>query len=298
MTELISLLAPFAIEILENEPMSRHTTFKIGGQARLYILPRNIEAVVKIVAICHEHNEAVFALGNGSNLLISDKGIDAVVVSTASLTGIRMLGERIICYSGTLLSDVCRAARDSELTGLEFAYGIPGTVGGAVYMNAGAYGGEMKDVVVKTRHIDGEKSNEFDAQALCFGYRHSAYTGTDKLITTIELALKYGESDKINARMEELIKRRRSKQPLEYPSAGSVFKRPIGNYSGTLIESCGLKGSRIGGAMVSEKHAGFIINVGEATCSDVLALIAKIKDDVFKQTGVELESEIKFIGIC
>ncbi|HEX2937409.1 MAG TPA: UDP-N-acetylmuramate dehydrogenase, partial [Ruminiclostridium sp.] len=194
------------------------------------------------------------------------------------------------------LHSLCETAKENGLSGLEFAYGIPGTVGGAVFMNAGAYGGEMKDIVTFAEHFDGEKICRFDSLQLQFGYRKSAYTGKDFTILKAEFKLHKGDKSEIEEKMADLMNRRRTKQPLNMPSAGSVFKRPQGYFAGTLIENCGLKGEKAGGAMVSEKHAGFIVNAGGATCGDVLKLIEKIQEEVLKKTGVTLECEIKAVG--
>lgn len=277
--------------------MCRHTTFKIGGPADCFIVPHDRKAVETLLAYCKQYGIPHLALGNGSNLLVSDSGIRSVVISLKKLDSITVEEDgSVSCGAGATLADVCRAARDHSLTGLEFAYGIPGTVGGAVYMNAGAYGGEMKDVVVGTSHVENGVAGSLSGGELFFGYRQSPYTGTARVITGVRIALSAGDPVSISARMEELMARRKSRQPLEYPSAGSVFKRPPGLFAGTLIEQCGLKGTRCGGAMVSEKHANFIINTGGATCADVLALIDKVREEVRRQAGVELECEVKMIG--
>lgn len=293
---LVKFAKSLSAKVSLNEPMSKHTTFRIGGPADVFIVPSDSESLAKVCSFCSENEIKYLVVGNGSNLLVSDKGIRGAVIKSGERGEIKVDGEIITASAGANLSLVCEAARKNNLTGLEFAYGIPGSVGGAVYMNAGAYGGEIKDVVTKTYHTDGCKEGNFSTAELDFGYRHSAYTGTNIAITKVEFTLKKGDYDAINARMTELITRRRTKQPLEYPSAGSVFKRPEGYYAGALIEECGLKGTQIGGAMVSVKHAGFIINAGGATCSDVLALVDKIKSTVLKEKGVSLECEIKAVG--
>lgn len=293
---LKSLALSIGAEVLENEPMSMHTTFKIGGPADLFLTPKNMEQLRQLCAFCIREKIPVFPLGNGSNLLVSDKGIRGAVLYTGGIRGISGEGENLYCGAGEKLRDVCEYARDRGLAGLEFAYGIPGSVGGAVFMNAGAYGGEMKDVVAAASHIDGAGTGRFEAAELDFGYRHSAYSGTNKVITQVTFSLHQGDKSEIDAKMRDLMQRRESKQPLEYPSAGSVFKRPEGNYAGTLIDRCGLKGTKVGGAMVSEKHAGFIINAGGATCKDVLDLVAKVQEEVKRQTGILLEREIRTAG--
>ena len=283
-------------EVLTGEPMSRHTTFGIGGPAEYFVTPRRWDDVRKIMDFGGRSGVPVMALGNGSNLLVSDRGITGAVLCTGALRDVRFTDSGMECDAGLSLREACKLARDHGLTGLEFAYGIPGTVGGAVYMNAGAYGGEMKDVVERAEYIGAGCAGELSGAALAFDYRRSAFTDSDRLITRAAFHLLPGEREKIDATMQELMGRRRSKQPLELPSAGSVFRRPPGRFAGTLIESCGLKGLRIGGAEVSVKHAGFIVNVGGATCADVLALIAKIQQEVSRQTGVRLEPEIKVVG--
>jgi UDP-N-acetylmuramate dehydrogenase len=293
---LKSFALSLGAEVLENEPMSKHTTFKIGGPADIFITPRDEQSMLSLCSFCGGEKIPLFVIGNGSNLLVSDKGIRGAVIKSGNFGAVTVEGETITAPAGAHLKAVCEAARENGLTGLEFAYGIPGTVGGAVFMNAGAYGGEMKDVVNSTRHFGGGIAGGFSAEELCFGYRKSAYTGTNLAITSVKFALKHGDKAAIAEKMRDLLDRRRTKQPLDLPSAGSVFKRPVGYYAGTLIENCGLKGERVGGAMVSTKHAGFIVNMGGATCNDVLELVEKIKKEVLKQTGVTLECEIKMFG--
>ncbi|MFT8889127.1 MAG: UDP-N-acetylmuramate dehydrogenase [Ethanoligenens sp.] len=294
-------LAAFAsgqgADVLEDEPMSRHTTFQIGGPARLFIRPPDESSLEAIVRLCVKLEIPVLSLGNGSNLLISDTGYAGAVVSLEAFQRIDLDGTDILCGAGALLKDVCVFARDHALSGLEFAYGIPGSIGGAVYMNAGAYGGEMRDVVKQSWYFDGISQGSFSRNAHAFSYRHSVYTGSRKVITRVRFALTPGERTQIDGKMKELMNRRVSKQPLEFPSAGSVFKRPPGHFAGTLIDQCGLKGAQVGGAMVSDKHAGFIVNVGGATCADVCALIQHIQQTVLQKTGVKLESEIRVIGL-
>ncbi|MFT9077890.1 UDP-N-acetylmuramate dehydrogenase [Ethanoligenens sp.] len=294
-------LAAFAsgqgADVLEDEPMSQHTTFQIGGPARLFIRPHEESSLEAIVRLCVKLEIPVLSLGNGSNLLISDTGYAGAVVSLEAFQRIDLDGTDILCGAGALLKDVCVFARDHALSGLEFAYGIPGSIGGAVYMNAGAYGGEMRDVVKQSWYLDGISQGSFSGNAHAFSYRHSVYTGSRKVITRVRFALTPGERTQIDGKMKELMNRRVSKQPLEFPSAGSVFKRPPGHFAGTLIDQCGLKGAQVGGAMVSDKHAGFIVNVGGATCADVCALIQHIQRTVLQKTGVKLESEIRMIGL-
>lgn len=295
-----STLAAFAskqgADVLENEPMSRHTTFQIGGPARLFIRPHGEQALRAIVSLCVQSGVPLLPLGNGSNLLIADEGFDGVVVSLERLCTLQRDGDGIRCGAGVKLEDVCLFARDHGLAGLEFAYGIPGSAGGAVYMNAGAYGGEMRDVVERSWYLDGVEQGVYAGKEHAFSYRHSVYTNSQKIITGARFALKPGGEEQIDRKMRELMDRRVSKQPLEYPSAGSVFKRPPGHFAGTLIDQCGLKGTGVGGAAVSDKHAGFIVNMGGATCADVVALIRRIQATVLQKTGVKLESEIRIVG--
>lgn len=285
-------------QVLFDEPLNRHTTFKIGGPAPVYVVANTPEALRGLIAQCHREEIPFFLLGNGSNLLVGDHGMDCAVLRLSEeAAGIRRVGNDIICGAGLPLSALAAFAQKQGLTGMEFSWGIPGTVGGAVYMNAGAYGGEMKHVVSYCRHITPEGDpGRLEGEALQFAYRHSAYSGKKDAVTEVCVRLAPGDAEEIGARMREIMERRKSKQPLEYPSAGSVFKRPEGYFAGALIEQCGLKGCTVGGAQVSEKHAGFIINRGGATCSDVLRLVEKIQETVLRQTGVSLECEIKPVG--
>jgi UDP-N-acetylmuramate dehydrogenase len=284
-------------EVLENEPMNRHTSFKIGGKSDLFISPAGVQAIEPIIRACRKFEVPYFILGNGSNILMSDSGFRGAIISfNSNISKISVNDDVITCEAGAKLVTVCMAAQKCCLKGLEFAYGIPGTMGGAVYMNAGAYGGEMKDVVTNSDYIDLSGRQTVNGSQHDFSYRHSLYSSSDKIITSVTLKLFQGSSKAISDKMNELMQKRKDRQPLEYPSAGSVFKRPEGHYAGTLIDNCCLKGTKIGGAMVSEKHAGFIINTGNATCDDVLKLIDLIKNSVFTQTGILLESEIKIVG--
>lgn len=278
-----------------DEPMSKHTTFKIGGNASAYIKVSNLSRLGTILKECKASDTPCFLLGNGSNILVGDSGMDCAVLRLdGDFRQIRLIGEdTIYCGAGASLAYLCKFARNSGLSGLEFAWGIPGTVGGAVFMNAGAYGGEMKDAVFSVSHItpDGE-IGRIEKESLKFGYRTSAYRKNGFIITGVTLKLKKGIPDDIQASMDDYLCRRSQKQPLEYPSAGSVFKRPEGNFAGTLIEQCGLKGKSIGGAQVSEKHCGFIINRSNATAKDVRELIKYVQQTVKSQTGYSLECEL------
>lgn len=276
--------------------MSAHTTFKVGGNARVMAFPKSEMEAAEIIKCCNENNIRFIPVGNGSNLLVSDNGIDACVICFGSdFSEIRLLDdETIFAQSGASLMKLCRFALQNELSGLEFAYGIPGSCGGAAFMNAGAYGGEMKDVLYKCTHIDKNGlTGELSEADLNLSYRHSAYYDNGCTITGLYLKLKKGSSKAIKAKMDELLQKRKEKQPLEYPSAGSTFKRPEGYFAGALIEECGLKGKSIGGAAVSEKHAGFVINKGGATCSDIMQLCKFCSETVLKEKGIKLEMEIR-----
>lgn len=274
-----------------------YTSFKIGGKADVMIFPDTLVKLTEVVSFSHKNDIPVFILGKGSNLLVNDNGIRGVVINTCKLDKIELVDDTTIrCECGISLSKLCRFALDNSLTGLEFAFGIPGTAGGAAYMNAGAYGGEMKDVLVSCEHLNADGSlSSFSRDELSLGYRHSIYSDNDYIITSLTLKLRKGNKEEIKAKMDELIGKRKDKQPLEYPSAGSTFKRPEGYFAGALIEQCGLKGFTVGGAQVSKKHAGFVINIGSATASDVLGVIEHCKKTVLAETGVTLEPEVKII---
>ena len=294
MTHLIDILQKNNIPYVLDEPMSAHTTFKIGGAADVLITVSSIDELKTTVAACKENGTPYMILGNGSNLLVSDAGIKgAVILLDGSFKEIAVDGEIITAGAGLKLSRLCTAALEEGLSGLEFAYGIPGTVGGAMYMNAGAYGGEMKDAAVSVTALtaDGEV-REYPAEELQLGYRTSIFKTNGEIILYSKFRLHKDEKSAIKARMDDVMNRRKTKQPLEYPSAGSVFKRPEGAFAGTLIEQCGLKGKTVGGAQVSEKHAGFIINIGGATCDDVMNLVTLVQETVKSQTGYFLEREI------
>ena len=294
---LANFLESENIEYRLNEPMRAHTTFKIGGEADILIIPASPAALISAVKKCAELEIPYFILGNGSNLLVSDGGIEGAVISLAGINGISAKGEKITCGAGAMLSSVCLKALSLSLTGLEFAYGIPGTAGGALYMNAGAYGGQMADVIESAECLTASgEIKTLKKEDMRLGYRSSVFKKGGLIIISLTLALKKGDKAEIKAEMDELLNRRKQKQPLEYPSAGSTFKRPEGYFAGALIEKNGLKGSAVGGAQVSEKHAGFVINRGGATAADVKALIGKIQKKVFENDGVMLEPEVIFTG--
>ncbi|MEE1219636.1 MAG: UDP-N-acetylmuramate dehydrogenase [Ruminococcus sp.] len=282
----------------KNELMSKHTTFKIGGAASAYIKISNLSRLSSILKECRDSQIDYILLGNGSNVLVPDEGLDKVVLKLdGSFKQISLIDDTTIyCGAGASLAQLCKFAYKCGLTGLEFAWGIPGSVGGAVYMNAGAYGGEMKNIVHSVSHITKDGTiGRIEKEDLEFGYRTSVYKSNGHIITGVTLKLEKAIPDEIQEKMDDYLKRRTSKQPLEYPSAGSVFKRPEGNFAGALIEQCGLKGKKVGGAQVSEKHAGFIINRANATANDVKTLISEIQEIVEKNTGYKLECEIIFL---
>lgn len=287
------------MELLEREPMSRHTSFRIGGEVALMARVRTEEEFAGALKAAGRLGIEPYILGNGTNVLAADGAIDRFVILTAGgLDRLEQTGPcQIACGAGVSLAKLASFAAGLGLTGLEFAHGIPGTVGGGMAMNAGAYGGELKDVAVRSRYLtlDGEPGVlEGEAQEL--SYRHSAYSAGDKFVTEAVFELRPGDPAAIKARMEELAAKRRASQPLELPSAGSTFKRPVGGYAAALIDQCGLKGLSVGGAQVSPKHAGFVVNTGGATCRDVLALTDQIRDTVARETGITLELEIRRFG--
>lgn len=278
-------------------PMSRHTSFRIGGPARRMAFPESREQLVILLGLAEECGVQPFLLGRGTNLLVSDRGLDTLVIKTAErMTGIRRLDDVTLeADAGVLLSRLAVYAQQAGLTGLEFAHGIPGTLGGGVVMNAGAYGGELKDVVTEVTALYPDGVKVLTPAELDFSYRHSVFSAGEGIVLGAKVKLESGDPDAIKAKMDDLMARRKASQPLELPSAGSTFKRPTGYYAGSLIEGCGLKGCRVGGAEVSSKHAGFVVNVGGATCADVLALIEKVQKTVYDAHGVMLEPEVKII---
>ena len=284
--------------VLVDEPMKRHTTFRIGGPADFFLLPSTVDEVRGILEICREEELPYFILGNGSNLLVSDKGYRGVIIQLyRNFSNISVEGNKICASSGALLSQIAAAARNASLTGFEFAGGIPGTLGGAVFMNAGAYGGELKDVL-KEAVVMTEQGEilTLPVEKLDMGYRTSRIKKAGYLVLEARLVLEQGDMDKIRDITKDLTEKRVSKQPLEYPSAGSTFKRPEGYFAGKLIQDAGLRGYQVGGAQVSEKHCGFVINKENATAADVLTLIENVREKVQEQFGVTLEPEVKFLG--
>lgn len=306
--------------ILLEEPMKNHTSFRIGGNAEYFLQPQTQEQLAGLMQLAEKEKIPLFFLGRGSNLLVQDNGIDGIVVHLSADFGEKIHlsnSTQIYCPAGTKLSDLCQFAAAHSLTGLEFAYGIPGSVGGAIYMNAGAYGGEVKDVLRFVDYLD--KNGNFhriSAEECEFSYRHSVFsqplssedstsnTSNQSNLSNMKgccilggvFELTTGEPEKIQSTMDDILERRKSKQPLDFPSAGSTFKRPEGAFASALIDQCGLKGYRHGGAMVSEKHAGFVINYENASCQDVLALVQEVQAIVLEKTGFHLELEVKVIG--
>lgn len=280
------------------EPMAGHTTFRIGGPADCFVELENEEQLKKLRRYLQMTGVSFFVLGNGSNLLVSDSGYKGIVLQIGpKMSSVTVEGNRIVAQAGATLVQVARTAMEHGLSGLEFASGIPGTVGGGVVMNAGAYGGEMRQVVTQVNVVsrDGELM-ELDNETMEFGYRTSVIRESSFIVTEVTFRLEPGDRDVIKAKMEELSAGRREKQPLEYPSAGSTFKRPEGHFAGQLIMEAGFRGFQIGGARVSEKHCGFVVNVGNATARDVQEVIARIQLRVEEQFGVKLEPEIIFLG--
>lgn len=294
--ELLQREVP-GLELRRDEPMSRHTTFRVGGPAALMALPATEQQIVSAVKIARTEGIEPLLIGLGSNLLVDDNGLDAFVIKTApQWNDCRVDGNRITALAGTPLAQVANAAADRSLTGLEFAHGIPGSLGGAIVMDAGAYDGEMRQVVRAVRALNGNCEVEtLDNEACQFGYRHSVFSDGSRLVLSAVMELQPGDETAIRSRMAELMAKRKEKQPLEWPSAGSTFKRPEGHFAAALIDQCGLKGLTVGGAQVSEKHAGFVINAGGATCHDILTLMDEIRNRVFREFGVELEPEVKYL---
>lgn len=298
LSDIITLAEKLGCCTLVNEPLSKHTTFKVGGNCPLAVFASSDESIKSIIKYCTTNGVKLLVIGNGSNLLVSDKGFDGVVLIIGKdYQSLTLVDDTTIeVKSGCLLSQLCMFALQNELTGLEFAYGIPGTVGGAVYMNAGAYDGEISNVIETAQAIDSDSNVvTFTREQMELGYRKSIFQDIDCVITKAVFKLKKGDKAEIKAKMDDLMNRRKSKQPLEYPSAGSTFKRPLGNFAGKLIDDCGLRGYTVGGAQVSEKHCGFVINKNNATFEDITTLIRNVQNIVFEKTGYCLECEVKII---
>ncbi len=300
MTKAIEELSLFVPQdfLCKNEPMSRHTSFQTGGNADLLIKLHKKEALADVISVLRRNEVPFFVMGNGTNLLVGDGGIHAAVIQICSqMQQIRVEEEKIYAEAGALLSSIAAKAAEASLEGFAFAAGIPGSLGGAVVMNAGAYGGEMKDVLESVEVLTKDlQIITLPKEALALSYRHSSIAEHEYVVLSAVLRLKKGDPQQIRSEMASLAAKRREKQPLQYPSAGSTFKRPEGYFAGKLIEDAGLKGKTIGGAQVSEKHAGFIINRGSATTKDILELIAYCQKTVLEKFGVKLETEVKFLG--
>ena len=294
---LISFLNEQNICYSLDEPMKNHTSFKIGGKCDCFVLPKTVCQLKSVIDKVRKLGIPYFVLGKGSNILVSDSGIEGAVISTADLNGITLNGEEITAFAGESVASVCTAAYKNGLSGLEFAFGIPGSIGGGLYMNAGAYGGEFSDTVISAEYLD--KNGEIktiSVSDMALSYRQSIFKQNGGIVLSVTFKLQKGDKAEIKAKMDDFLNRRKTKQPLEYGSAGSTFKRPEGYFAGALIEKNGLKGYSIGGAKVSEKHAGFVINYDNASCDDVKALISHIQKTVKENDGVDLTPEIIFVG--
>ncbi len=284
------------INFYKNESMKKHTTFKTGGNADRFVYAENINDIKNLISFIKQNNIKSFILGKGSNVIFDDKGFEGVIISTENLKGLSIKENYITAFSGESLCKTANFALENSLSGFEFAHGIPGSVGGGVYMNAGAYGECISDILISTDYMNFD-GNIFTLENKKheFSYRHSFFTNKNYIIISSKFKLNFSDKNKIKEKMNDLKNRRMSKQPLEFPSAGSTFKRPEGYFAGALIEQSGLKGYSIGGAMVSEKHCGFIINYNNASSNDILSLIEYVKKTVYKKFGVTLECEVKYI---
>ena len=283
------------VTVKEEEPMKAHCSFRTGGPAAAFLVPEDEGTMLKLLAVLSENKAPFYILGNGTNVVFCDESLPYFIISTENLQGISMTEEGYIsAQAGAALSRVATFAYENSLTGMEFASGIPGSAGGGVLMNAGAYGGELKDIILSVRccQRDGSSVRELSGEGCDFRYRHSIFQSGEYVVLSAVFRLKKGEKNSIAAKMKELNARRREKQPLDLPSAGSAFKRPEGYYAAALIEQCGLKGTSVGGAQVSEKHAGFIVNTGKATSADLKALLTLVSNTVKEKTGIELQREI------
>lgn len=297
-SDVISFAEKLGCCCLVNEPLSKHTTFKVGGPCDVAVLVNSESSIASILKFCTVNDIKTLVIGNGSNLLVSDEGFNGVVIIVGKdFQGISLIDDTTIeVSSGTTLTQLCLFALQNSLTGLEFAYGIPGTVGGGVFMNAGAYDGEISNVIESVQAVDySGKVMTFTAEQMELGYRKSIFHEIDCVITKAVFKLRKGDKQAIRDKMDDLMQRRKSKQPLEFPSAGSTFKRPTGNFAGKLIDECGLRGYTVGGAQVSEKHCGFVINKDNASFEDIMTLIKNVQNIVYEKTGYCLECEVKII---
>ncbi len=286
------------LDLREGEPMAEHCSFRIGGPAAAMVLPRSARELEALCRLLREKGIKPLLIGNGTNILPPDRGLDRFVIATCPGAGeVSVDGNTVTADCGATLAAAAMAAAEAGLTGLEFAHGIPGSVGGGVVMNAGAYGGELKDAVQRTQYLDEDLiPRTAEGEEHDFAYRHSAFSGREAVILRTTFALVPGDKEAIQGRMRELAAKRRASQPLDMPSAGSTFKRPVGGYAAALIDEAGLKGFSVGGAMVSEKHAGFVVNAGGATCGDVLRLMEHIQKTVLARSGIALEPEVLVLG--
>ena len=283
--------------VIVNEPMSKHTTFRIGGNADIFVTPQSTEDIENVIKIAEETNTPYYIIGNGSNLLVKDNGISGIVIQIyKKYSDITIEGNEITVQSGALLSTVAKKAMENSLTGFEFASGIPGTIGGAVCMNAGAYGGEIKDVLISCKVLKNGKIVELNNEQAGFEYRNSRIMAEKMIVLEAVLKLEKGDKEEISSKMKELKSQRNTKQPVEFPSAGSTFKRPEGYFAAKLIDDSGLRGFSVGKAQVSPKHCGFVVNNGGATAQEVLELIDKVTEIVYDKFGVRLEPEVRIIG--
>ncbi|MBQ8297269.1 MAG: UDP-N-acetylmuramate dehydrogenase [Ruminococcus sp.] len=296
--ELTELCGKLGCRIIPECSLSEYTTFRFGGPCRALVSVNSADSAAELVRFLRRENIMYSIIGRGSNIIASDDGFDGVILHFGSdFAKISFEGNTVKCEAGASLAAVCVQAQQNSLTGMENLYGIPGTIGGALYMNAGAYGSEMSDIVVSAEYLDSDGIiHTIDKEGMKLSYRHSIFAEKEAVITSVTMKLSEGDSGEIKSAMNECMGKRTSKQPLEYPSAGSTFKRPEGSYASLLVDECGLKGMSCGGAMVSEKHAGFVINKGNATCRDVLELCDKIKKIVFEKTGYQLELEPVILG--
>lgn len=285
------------IPYAEQEPLKRHTSFQIGGPAQVFCTPQSPRQLAKALELCRTHGVRSYLLGKGSNILFGDDGFDGVIIHVgAAISSISVDGTRVTAQAGAALADVCKAAQGAGLSGLEFAFGIPGCIGGAVHMNAGAYGGEMKDVLESVTFFDetGELRT-LPVQELALGYRTSVFEQKPWCVVSAVFALQAGDAKEIQTRMTDFARRRAEKQPLEMPSAGSTFKRPEGAFAGALIDQCGLRGFSVGGAAISTKHCGFVVNTRDATCADVIELTRRVCEIVQRETGFVMEKEVRVV---
>ena len=290
-------LESFTITYKENEPLSNHTSFKVGGPASIFIEPANKTNLIKSLELVNEFNIKYFVLGGGSNIIVSDKGYQGAIITTSKLNNIEFNENQVIAETGVSLEKLCDVIAENNLTGMEFACGIPGSLGGAIFMNAGAYGGEIKQVIKKARLFSNNQGIiEYDKDNLKLDYRYSILQENDLIALEAVLELNPAPKTIIKNEMEELNEKRWAKQPMEYPSAGSAFKRPPDNYAGSLIEKAGLKGEKVGGAMVSKKHAGFIINANNAKAADIIDLMIVVQKTVKKKFNIQLYPEPRFLG--